>query len=334
MKAMRPSLPIFLAHVAAIVAGAPGCSVSRSSCDGYVPVVTTIGVDAGVACAIAQEQAADGVSRYQGDPCEMACGGAGTCNLPDDYTTAFAKAQAAAPDAGVSCPGVAGTVALKCSSVCEGRLTEGLDEPETGRAMTAGEYFAACSYLEAASVHAFARLARELEAHGAPASLIDAAWRAQADELRHAHAVGALARRFSVEPTWPDAPDCRVRSLAAMAQENAIEGCVRETYGAALAWVRAARAADAEVRAVMRSIARDECEHAELSWRVAAWALPRLAASQRESVRAAMRAAVRSLVDTADDSLTGASRRVSGMPAREERCRLAAMLDDALFRAA
>jgi hypothetical protein len=40
--------------------------------------------------------------------------------------------------------------------------------------------------LEAASIVAFDRLARELDAHGAPAELVAEARRAKTDEVRHA----------------------------------------------------------------------------------------------------------------------------------------------------
>jgi hypothetical protein len=200
--------------------------------------------------------------------------------------------------------------------------------------MWAGEYFAASSYLEAVSVHAFARLAAELISHGAPAELVNAARRGQRDEVRHAHATRALARHFGVPVKWPARPRLAVRSLAAMAIENAVEGCVRETYGAALAYARALRVADDQVRDVMRSIARDECKHAELSWKVAAWAMPRLTPREREVMRAAMRAAARELLSGGDDELDAATSLICGMPSRGQRRRMAALLDDTLFRSA
>ena len=70
--------------------------------------------------------------------------------------------------------------------------------------------------------------------------------------------------------------------------ENAVEGCVRETVGAAVAAVQAARATDPRVRAVMTQIARDEARHAALSWRVHAWALGALSPSSRSRVVAAL----------------------------------------------
>ncbi len=70
-----------------------------------------------------------------------------------------------------------------------------------------------------------------------------------------------------------------LRSLEALAVENAVEGCVRETMGALFAMHQAASAADPHVRATMVSIAPDETRHAALGWAVAEWALDSLRAS-------------------------------------------------------
>jgi hypothetical protein len=139
------------------------------------------------------------------------------------------------------------------------------------------------------SVHAFERMAAELAAHGAPPGLVQAARRARRDEIRHERVTAEIARRFGVEPSRPAARDLPVRSFFDVARENAVEGCVRETYGAALALVRAARAEDPQVRAAMRSIGRDECRHAQLGWRVEAWASTRLGRAERAAVRRARR---------------------------------------------
>lgn len=61
-------------------------------------------------------------------------------------------------------------------------------------------------------------------------------------------------------------------ALEDIARENRIEGCLRETYGAAVGAFQAARAEDPAIAAAMVSIARDEAAHAELSWAIDAWA--------------------------------------------------------------
>ena len=97
-----------------------------------------------------------------------------------------------------------------------------------------GDFLARCAHQEAASVFSFSRLARELEAHGAPRQLVARARAARADESRHAAIVGALARERGGELSPVRIESLHVRSLEEMALENAVEGCVLETYGAAI----------------------------------------------------------------------------------------------------
>src|SRR6185369_2194729 len=104
---------------------------------------------------------------------------------------------------------------------------------------------------------------------------------------RHARIAGALARRFGVDVPEPVREETPLRSLADLALENAVEGCVRETWGALVALRQASRAADVEVRAAMGRIARDEVRHAELAWTIDRWLTPRLGAAQRQQVRSA-----------------------------------------------
>jgi hypothetical protein len=157
-----------------------------------------------------------------------------------------------------------------------------------------GGWFALQARLEAASVRAFLDLERDLEAHGA-APLARAARRAAADEVLHAAMCAGLARRHGarVEPraTSGAAPG----SLLELALENAVEGCVREAYGAVIATWQAQAAVDPLVRAVMARIAADETRHAALSRAIDAWALPRLDDEGRAVVAAARLAAVREL---------------------------------------
>jgi hypothetical protein len=157
------------------------------------------------------------------------------------------------------------------------------------------------AFLEAASVEAFERLAAELAAHGAPPRLTQAALAAAKDETRHARVMTALAERAGAVV---DAPRCRrrrKRSLEAIAIENAVEGCVRETFGAAVAAVQAATASHEGVRRAMRRIAPDEMRHADLSWSVAGWLEGRLDKGSRARVAGARRrAAVALLRETRD----------------------------------
>lgn len=149
---------------------------------------------------------------------------------------------------------------------------------------TTGSFLDACAALEAASVHAFRRLAGELRALGAPPHLRGAALAAARDEIRHTHLVHALAVRHGmgnrhIEP--PAQTTSRPRPLAVVACENAEEGCVRETFGALLAHLQARAAGDPAVRAVMAEIAVDETRHANLAWDIHRWAWTRLRPPER-----------------------------------------------------
>ena len=151
--------------------------------------------------------------------------------------------------------------------------------------------------LEAVSVHAFARLERELGAHGAGPELLRDVRRARRDEVRHTAMTARLAKRHGVEPVMPEAPvdGGAVRSLVEIAIENAVEGCVRETYGATQGLVEARTTQDRTMARLMRGISIDECRHAELAWAVHGWAMARLGESERARVREAMRVAVEEL---------------------------------------
>jgi hypothetical protein len=174
-----------------------------------------------------------------------------------------------------------------CFNGVGGRRPAGLVGSRAGGPDAAARFLAGMAYLEAASVDAFERLARELDAHGGPLRLQSASKRALRDEMRHARAMKGLARgagaRVPAVQLEPEAP----RSLEGMAVENAVEGCVRETFGAAIAKFQGLRAGDPRVRRTMRRIALDETRHAALSWRVARWLETRLDADARARVREA-----------------------------------------------
>jgi hypothetical protein len=85
------------------------------------------------------------------------------------------------------------------------------------------------------------------------------------------------------------------RATLELAIENAVEGCVRETFGAALALWQADHAMDPQIRSTMAAIAEDEAEHAQLAWDIAAWLEPRLSEVERDSVRKAKAEAIAAL---------------------------------------
>lgn len=193
-----------------------------------------------------------------------------------------------------------------------GRRFEGLDGLDAD-GDDLGAFLASSAYLEAASVHAFRWMADEIEAHGLGADLAAWARRAAREEARHARMMTSLARTLG-HPTIPKVkkPARRTRSLEAMALENAVEGCVRETYGALLAIFQAAHASDPRVRATFATIAKDETSHAALAWALAEALDRRLAPAARKRVHTArtrafeeLRAAVGSSFDDDDRAALG-----------------------------
>lgn len=157
-------------------------------------------------------------------------------------------------------------------------------------------YLVDAARLEAASVHAFRHVASELALHGAPRRLIDAARRAAADEVRHTRVTAGLARRFGARRLErPRVVASPPRDLEAMLLDNAVEGCVRETFGAAVGVWQSQYAAEVAVAEAMRHIAADELRHAALAWQLAAWGEPKLGATALRRVREARRAAASDL---------------------------------------
>jgi hypothetical protein len=178
-----------------------------------------------------------------------------------------------------------------------------------------GVHFARAACMEAGSIEAFRLLRDDLVAHGAPVRLVRAASRAMRDEMRHVRQTSALARRFGEEPVAPRPVPLRARRpFEAVALENAVEGCIRETYSALECAWQAERAADPVVRATMRRIARDEMRHVELSWAVHAWAMGKLDAFARARVVEAQRREIETLFSELSRDPHGSLRAAGGLP--------------------
>ncbi|HTL36443.1 MAG TPA: ferritin-like domain-containing protein [Kofleriaceae bacterium] len=183
-------------------------------------------------------------------------------------------------------------------SASEGRRPAGLVQPRCIEASSAiGAWLAEAAWLEAASIPAFIYLARELDMHGAPRGLARLALAAARDEIRHARMMNAMAARFGGKPPMANVDAPKPRSLEDMAIENAVEGCVRETWGAIVAMWQAERARDRELRAAFRSISKDEARHSALAWAVDSWLSTRLDAAAQKRVADARHHAVRELFE-------------------------------------
>jgi hypothetical protein len=189
-------------------------------------------------------------------------------------------------------------------------------------------YFGECAHLEAASIVAFERMRAELRAHGAPRTLVRLARRAARDEARHARVTRVFAKRFGASRaprpvvSWPGP-----RPLVEMAVENAAEGVVRETFGAAMALWQARHACDSEVRCAMRRIAEDECRHADLSWRVSRWLQRKLTSVEKERVARAIHETIEALRTEIASSPARSLREVTGLPDARQARALFALLE-------
>jgi hypothetical protein len=194
-----------------------------------------------------------------------------------------------------------------------------------------GRHFASAAHLEAASIKAFLRLREELALHGADVALQDAALASALDEVMHTDVSMRLARRFGATPQRPEVAESPPRSLFAVALDNAVEGCVRETYGALVGHHQALHARDADVREAMTRIAEDETRHAELSWAIDRWAREQLSAAERAALREAQREAVATLREEVALPLDAALVTEAGIPTPEIAASLVATLEQELW---
>lgn len=153
--------------------------------------------------------------------------------------------------------------------------------------------------LEHSSVASFARVALELLALGAPATLLADVQRAALDEIEHARLAFAVARAAGAREVGPGPlplPRIGQPDFASFAVATFREGCVEETAGAVIARELAESEGHPGVRAVLARIADDEERHAELAWRTLAWAL----AAGGDEVRRALHAELAALAPDGD----------------------------------
>jgi hypothetical protein len=218
---------------------------------------------------------------------------------------------------------------------CIGRRPAGLlaGRRRSGCSSDVGAHFARIARLEAASVDAFRILRAELAAHGAPRRLLVAAERAARDEIRHARAMARIARRHGGVVEAPRVVRGPVRSLVEIAIENAVEGCVRETYGALEGMWQAHAAADPAIRAAMKAIALDETRHGAFSWTLAEWLDTRLTSAERRRVRAARTKEVEAITQRLGRGPDAELVRVAGVPNAAQASALAAHLRETLWAA-
>lgn len=197
-----------------------------------------------------------------------------------------------------------------------GRMPEGcnIELAETQTAQALGNYFANMVAMETAAITAFDYLVRELTAYQAPQALIDLALAAIQEETEHAQMAGLLAQAYTTEPSPLALQDFQLRSLYEIALENAVEGCINETFAAACGWWQAERAEFASFRTVIAHISEEETRHAALSWAIHAWAMPQLTELQRAQIQQAQIEALTSLEASFQQEAHPSLQRELGLP--------------------
>ena len=129
---------------------------------------------------------------------------------------------------------------------------------------------------EHASIASFAQLTLDLLSVGAPPDLLEATQQATLDEIEHARITFALATAYGARPVGPAAlavmPGAS-RTLVSLARSTFIDACVGESLASAALADASRRAADPVVASLLATMSSDEERHAELAWRIVAWAL-------------------------------------------------------------
>lgn len=129
---------------------------------------------------------------------------------------------------------------------------------------------------EHASIASFAQLTLDLLSVGAPPDLLEATQRATLDEIEHARITFSLAAAYGGAPVGPAALSAlpgASRTLASIARSTYIDACVGESVASAALAESSRRATDPVLRDLLAKMAEDEERHAELAWRIVAWAL-------------------------------------------------------------
>ncbi len=161
-------------------------------------------------------------------------------------------------------------------------------------------YFVRAYHAEASSVGAFLQLRAELKAHDAPIDLQQRCLEAAVEEVHHARMMAKLAGEAG--STLPELHfgETVERSLFELALDNAVEGCIFETYSAFKAQYLARHASDDRMLAVMKVIACDETRHAQLAWDIHAHLMSRLSETERVAIYDAQQQALQQILNQAD----------------------------------
>lgn len=163
------------------------------------------------------------------------------------------------------------------------------DAPRSSRSpisQGAGAFLLRRAQEEGRRVYAFARLARELGKHGAPAELVARLSSAADAQVTLARVMTSLAVQFGSLPPAMLVDDLPLRPLGEIAAQQA-ESLVRELHAAAVTLHMARYAFDDEAREAFETISLVSLAHAELTVDVQAWLLGRVTRAEAELAQAA-----------------------------------------------
>jgi len=139
------------------------------------------------------------------------------------------------------------------------------------------DHYADMAAMEHAAIASFARFSLQLMAFGAPADLLQDAYRGALDEVEHARTSYALVSLFGNKKVGPDKLPAAVAPVGsdmnAFVHSLVVEGCVGETLGTAEGREAAQKAKWQDLADALSTIADDEERHATLAWRTLKWAL-------------------------------------------------------------
>ena len=165
-----------------------------------------------------------------------------------------------------------------------------------------GRHFARGYHAEASAVGAFLQLRKELQFHSAPQELVDRCFLAAKEEIVHAQMMAKLAELHQGELPTLDFGTFEPRTLLDLALDNAVEGCIFETFSALEALQQANNATDSVIGKTMKSIALDEMKHAELAWDIHKYLMTKLPKEEQTIVRKAQKEAVTQLLKSTKSS--------------------------------
>lgn len=183
----------------------------------------------------------------------------------------------------------------------EGRVHGDIKKLEKSTGYTElGIHFARGYHAEASSVDAFLQLRKELAFHQASKELQDRCFLAAKEEIVHAQLLAKLAKLHQGQLPTLDFGRFQPRSLFALALDNAVEGCIFETFSSLRALQQANNATDQVIAKAMKIIALDEMKHAELAWDIHKSLISKLSNVERDIIRKAQKEAIQLLLKSAD----------------------------------